>query len=424
MVALAACAADTSDGEGEGEAAEQEQTASAPAAKELQIAQLPPAPPRSADDAQEDAQEDDDVTSTTVHANGTIAAAPPSRERAVVAKLGAPSRFLVGLGNDQDGNGADKRAGYALGSKIDIHYMYLSGLGWPTWSSPKGAYVKLEAEAARRHGAIPMFTLYQAAVHGDGNLAPFDTDSFMTQYWANVRLMFEQLSAFGDGAIVHVEPDFWGYAQKKSNDDPAAVRVRVGALVPECKDLPSDVRGFGKCIVRLARKLAPNVVIGLSASSFGATSNGVSQPEKIGAFMNEVGAVEADILVLETLDRDAGCFEAGTDPSCKRAGSFYWADKDFANHLAWAKTLREKTGKPLLWWQMPLGVPSSSPGSAGKYRDNRVKYLFAHADEFAAAGGIGAVFGTGAANQTTVKTDGGQFKNALAKYLAAPTSLR
>ena len=30
-----------------------------------------------------------------------------------------------------------------------------------------------------------------------------------------------------------------------------------------------------------------------------------------------------------------------------------------------------------------------------------------------------AVFGTGAKNQTTVQTDGGQFKNALTKYLAS-----
>jgi len=48
-----------------------------------------------------------------------------------------------------------------------------------------------------------------------------------------------------------------------------------------------------------------------------------------------------------------------------------------------------------------------------------VQYLFANTWRFAQAGGIGAVFGTGAGNQTTVKTDGGQFENALTKYLGA-----
>lgn len=352
---------------------------------------------------------------------GTSAAL--SKERALATKLGAPSRFLVGLGNDPNGNGSMHRSGYELGSNIDVHYMYLSGLGWTTWNSPAGAYVGLEAAAAKAHGAIPMFTLYQAAEHGDGNLAPFATDDFMTKYWANVRILFAQLDAFGDGAIVHVEPDFWGYAQK-TNGAAANTPVKVNNLVAECKDLPNDVSGFGRCIIRLSRQLAPNVAIGLSASAWGKTSSGVSQPTEIAAFMKSVGGDQADLLVIETLDRDAGCFEAGTDPSCKRSGAFYWTQQNFADHLAWAKTMHEQTGLPLLWWQMPLGVPSSTPGgTSGHYRDNRVQYLFSHPEQFVAAGGIGAVFGTGAANQTTVETDGGQFKKALSAYLAKPVAL-
>lgn len=348
--------------------------------------------------------------------------APLSKQRALAAKLGTDDRFLFGLGNDPNGNGSTHRSGYELGTKIDIHYMYLSGMSWPTWNSPSGAYVGLEAAAAKAHGAIPMFTLYQAAEHGDGNLAPFATDEFMTQYWANVRVMFTQLDTFGDSAIVHVEPDFWGYAQKQ-NGDAKNTRVKVNNLVPECKDLPNDVSGFGKCMIRLARKMAPNVAIGLHASPFGSTQNGVSQPDKIAAWLKSVGADQADLLILETLDRDAGCFEAGTDPNCKRTGSFYWSEKDYATHLAWAKALNAGLGLPLLWWQMPLGVPNGSAGTASHYRDNRVQYTFAHPEQFVAAGGIGAVFGTGAKNQTTVETDGGQFKKALAGYAAKPVAL-
>ena len=40
------------------------------------------------------------------------------------------------------------------------------------------------------------------------------------------------------------------------------------------------------------------------------------------------------------------------------------------------------------------------------------------------AGGLGAVFGPGSANQTTLATDGGQFAMALTRYRSAPTSLR
>jgi hypothetical protein len=78
----------------------------------------------------------------------------------------------------------------------------------------------------------------------------------------------------------------------------------------------------------------------------------------------------------------------------------------------------------MLWWQTPFGVPSATPGgTAGKYRDNRVKYIFEHTDEFVAAGGLGVVFGGGAGNQTTYTSDSGQFKAAVTKYFASPVPL-
>ena len=355
------------------------------------------------------------------------APAPLSPERQVAARLGLPERFLIGLGNDAEG-GADDMMAYSLEQKLDIHYMYLSGLEWPTWNAPEGAYVTNQAKAAMSRGIVPMFTLYQAAAYGENNLGAFAAASFMTRYWRGVRVMFERLGELDAPAIVHVEPDLWGYAQKRG-DDPSAVPMLVGSLVSECSDLPANVSGMARCIVRLSRAIAPKVVIGLSASSFGAYTNGESDPKRIGAYLKKLGAGEADIMVVETLDRDAGCFELGVDPLCKRAGKFYWdesnvAHPSFHDHLAWAKTIRHVVGRPLLWWQMPLGAPGNSAGTARRYRDNRVRYLFAHPDEFAGAGGIGAVFGTGAPNQTTIRTDGGQFEKALAGYYASPTSLR
>jgi hypothetical protein len=78
----------------------------------------------------------------------------------------------------------------------------------------------------------------------------------------------------------------------------------------------------------------------------------------------------------------------------------------------------------MMWWQTPLGVPSTTPGgTAGKFRDNRVKYIFSHVREFIDVGGFAAVFGKGADGQTTISTDGGQFEQALVKYNAAPEPL-
>ena len=75
---------------------------------------------------------------------------------------------------------------------------------------------------------------------------------------------------------------------------------------------------------------------------------------------------------------------------------------------------------------MPLAVISwvrPMYGRSGKYRDNRVKYLFEHPEEFVQAGGLGAVFGVGAANQAYITTDGGQFKKAVTQYYNKPTPL-
>jgi hypothetical protein len=353
--------------------------------------------------------------------------APPSPERQVTAKLGLGSSFLIGLGNDAAGSDPNQTHTYGLGQKLDIHYMYLSGLDWPEWNAPTGAYVTRHANAAKAHGIVPMFTLYQAASYGESNLSAFDTTDFMTKYWRGVRVMFQQLGAFDSPAVVHLEPDLWGYTQTHS-ELPSGTPMKVGELVPECTDLPSDVSGMAKCMIRLGRQLAPKAVIGLSASTFGAYTNGYSDPTRVASYMKAIGAGDADIMVVETLDRDAGCFENGSDGNCKRSGSFYWdeanvAHPNFHDHLAWAKTIRAVAGKPLLWWQMPLGVPANTAGYAGHYRDNRVRYLFSHAGEFAAAGGIGAVFGTGAGNQTDATTDGGQFKNSVTGYYASPAAL-
>jgi hypothetical protein len=177
--------------------------------------------------------------------------------------------------------------------------------------------------------------------------------------------------------------------------------------------------------MKLARTLSPKVAIGFHASNWGGTQDQVIQ------FFKTIHADKADFVATDVLDRDAGCYEAATDPNCMRGGTGYYWDEtnqtspNFHDNLAWVKAVTAGLGLPMMWWQVPMGVPSTTPGgTAGHYRDNRVHYIFSHIDEYVAAGGIGAVFGVGAANQTDITTDGGQFKNAVAGYFASTVSLQ
>lgn len=356
--------------------------------------------------------------------NGGSQGTSPQAE--VAQKLGRDPHFLIGLGNDL-ADDHDEDGAYTLGVTLDLHYAYLVGLqgedGWPDWNE-NGSFVNILTDTAADHGVTPMFDLYTMASRGEANLEPLDSSEFMEKYWEALRLLYERLAIFDGPALVHLEPDFWAYAQQESDGDPTNIAVRVGSVVPECEGEPENLVGLGHCIKKLRDAIAPKTLIAYHASHW------AGDAAEIVSFLNGVGAAETDLIVMDLLDRDAGCFEEGTDENCQREdGPWYWDETNttspnFHEYLAKSKAIGDGLGLPILWWQIPLGVPSDAPGGqAGRYRDNRVRYIFSHVQEFIDAGGVGAVFGTGADNQTTIDTDGGQFQSAVTAYYADPAPL-
>ncbi|PMY95031.1 hypothetical protein C1X24_27395, partial [Pseudomonas sp. FW305-124] len=69
---------------------------------------------------------------------------------------------------------------------------------------------------------------------------------------------------------------------------------------------------MGACWLKLRDVYAPKAVIGFHTSSFG-----TALPATI-AFYKAIGAQHGDFVTTDMLDRDAGCFEAHTDPNCQR----------------------------------------------------------------------------------------------------------
>ena len=270
-----------------------------------------------------------------------------------------------------------------------------------------------------------MYTLYAMASIGDGNLSGLAMDSFMQPYWDGVRLLFQRIAVFDKPALVHVEPDFWAYAQQMANGNPAGLPVHVTSLVPECAGLRNDLAGLGHCILRLGRMLAPKAVIGFHASRWAGDAAAMV------TFLNGIGAGEADVIVQDMLDRDAGCFEAHVDPELPAQRRPLVLGRD--------ATRRRPTSTSTWTGRRPSATASANRSCGGRCRSacrarrraarpattatTACTTCSATSASSSAAGGVGITFGVGAGNQTYITTDGDQFKNAVSAYFAAPAAL-
>ncbi|TWD76520.1 hypothetical protein FB547_112156 [Variovorax beijingensis] len=345
--------------------------------------------------------------------------APVAATVALASRLGKPARVLLGLG----ATSIDDMKSQDI--QPDIVERYLVGVGpgsWPTWNSPDGAYVTFTAQAAQAYGAVPMFTLYQMTANGEGNLSGISDKTFMDKYWGQVRLMYQRIAELGTPVLINLEPDFWGFAASQA---PGRDLTKMAAAVsgqPECSTLPNTVAGLGQCFVQMGRKVAPKALLGFPPAFWNGT------PAEIAAQMRTAGANQADFIVAQTSDRDAGCREAASRPAECQNGSapFYWdaSNKTSPNFHDSQKQYSDYraalgNGLPILWWQTPMGVPSDTPGGTDQhYRDNHVDYMLRNTQEYGDMQTFAIIFSAGGSHQTSIATDGGQFARLSAQYLA------
>lgn len=332
-----------------------------------------------------------------------------------------PSRLLGGLGA---GNAIADMTSQQIHPDIIDTYLVGTGSGsWPYWNSPDGAYVTYVSANDKAIGAVPMFTLYQMNTAGS-NMDVINDATFMTTYWAQVKLMYQKIGATGQPTLVNLEPDFWGFVQSKAaGGDPTTLPARV-SMVAECASQPNTAVGIAGCLLTLGRTYAPKARIGFPPSFWGGDATSV------GNFMLKLGADKADFIVAQTSDRDAGCFEVASpvaECAGRGNGPFYWDENNvttpnYSESIAQWSTTRGILGNlPILFWQTPMGVPSAIPGgSPGHYRDNHVHYMLTHATQYTAIGVFAIVFSAGGSTSATITTDGGQFARLFNAYLASP----
>ncbi|MCP3139200.1 hypothetical protein [Pyxidicoccus xibeiensis] len=370
--------------------------------------------------------------------------------------------FLESLGKDRLLVGAQMEDSTAASVPFDIHYLYLaSGLtdaatvctacnsscvaqgttcasgGCPWWgcwqdlSQSPGDYVRGFVTRTRGRNQLPFITYYQQLLgsqRGEGaeQLQALNEVAFMRRYFNDYRFALQQVGTAP--ALLHLEPDLWGYLQFNSNGDPTRVAAQVAsANATDCAGQANNASGLGRCMIAMARKYAPNAKVGLHASPWAtridvyantnASFDVAGEARKVADFLLFVGAADSDFVVVEAADRDAGWYEV-------RRGEDTWWDASnatlphFRQAFTWVKALSERMNKPSFWWQLPVGNPGLS-NSGQSWRDNRVDYFFAHTAELAAAHSVGFAFGAGNDETTTPETDNGNLAARVRAYKQA-----
>ncbi|HLK90439.1 MAG TPA: hypothetical protein VKZ18_11125 [Polyangia bacterium] len=381
----------------------------------------------------------------------------------MLSKLGK-NRLLVGVST------SDTTAAMA---PFDIRYIYISGglfdsatpctacgascmaggnvcttscIWWGCYNTPPGMYATYFMQAAAKNAQVPMFTYYELLQTAKNTISGFTegsaeatqaatNTSLMTRYYNDWRFL---LQAIGQNkALLHIEPDFWGYARQAGAATAAA--AVASANPTDCGSLPNTIGGMGQCLISMVRKYAPNALVGLSASAWNIASNTnkstdvTTDAKALATFLAACGQSSADFIAVETSDRDAGYYQIVESQN-------NWWDAtdtklpDYAQDLAWVKALTEALGTPALYWQTPLGNANQN-NTADHYQDNRVDYFFggnaagvesaapttvpAHWTELAAAHVVGAAFGAGEGTQTTPDSDGGYLVSKTKAYVSS-----
>jgi hypothetical protein len=299
---------------------------------------------------------------------------------------------------------------------------------WGCWTSPPGGFVPwreaVAAKATYKGSPNPQkqfwtwFQLHQLgdmAGQGDttGAVGAVNRLDLLTLYMNDYRFFLQKIGKSHD--MIHIEPDFWGFARSQGNLHQLPAQVS-GANPTDCGSQEDSVAGLARCLIAMAHKYAPNAGVGLHLTCWDWQGN---MQECVKDYA-DLGAKDADFLVADVSDRDAGWY---AKPANGGSNAF-WTDQQAAANLEWYKTMAESVGKPVVLWQIPLGNMAQN-NTVNHYQDDKVDWFFAHMDQLANAHVAALLFGPGHGEQTTVETDGGNLiRKTIAYHNSGGTALK
>lgn len=351
---------------------------------------------------------------------------------------GLPGHVMLGL----ESSPSDLGWMTSSGARWDARYQYLvggvnSGHGWSTWNSPSGAFALWYMQASGNAGILPVFSYYQmlqslpasGSTEAQKDYSNLNNASTMYSYFADFKLLMDQASTYGKPVIVQVEPDLWGYMEQMAGSCGRASCVSAAVAssgYSAAAAYPNTVQGFAEALLHLRDLYAPNVIMAIHASCWGSKFDVCNHPTSLsdtaakatqdGNFLasagisgNQGGTSTWDLIFTDTSDRDAGYYQNVLGDS-----SHWWdptdsALPDFANFRTWVAGVNAAAGRRIVLWQTPLGNQyfQTDNNTAGHYQDNRAQYFlgdgpsYSHLQNFASAGVVGVLFGSGMSGQTT-----------------------
>lgn len=248
---------------------------------------------------------------------------------------------------------------------------------------------------------------------GPGEVQAINRLDLLRLYMNDYRFFLQKIG--NSRNMIDLEPDFWGYVRSLGN--PHNVPAKVAAANPtDCATEENSAAGLARCLISMARKYAPNTAVGMHVSCWDWQNNlqGCRQD-----YLN-LGAANADFLVADVSDRDAGWYAL---PEHGGHNNF-WTDQKAAATLAFYKTMAETVGKPMVLWQIPVGNMAQN-NTINHFQDDKVDWLLTHMDEVADAHIAGLLFGAGHGEQTGPEHDGGNLVNkTINLWNAGGTPLR
>jgi hypothetical protein len=289
-------------------------------------------------------------------------------------------------------------------------------------------------DESRRARLTPVFTYYmllqsdpsRGGAEDAHDLANLNDPGLMKAYYQDFALLLTR--ARGSGALVHVEPDLWGYVQQHARaDDAASVPAAVAASGDErLRGLPDTAAGFAQALVRLRDAIAPDVRLAVHMSMWGTKVDPVLQNPSLrevdalaarsSAFIRSLGA-RFDAVFSDPSDRDDG-FKL---KNYGDHGAGRWTRGDYRRDIRWVGDVHRTLHLPMAEWQIPLGN-RRLPNTWGRYRDTHVQTLLGDRRILKAyrnAGVVALLFGGGADGTTSERTDHGLFARLARRYAHA-----